>query len=183
MKKNLVLLVLTIIVVVNLFSQPTSIKSVPSVYSSSHASALMFVKRDTIVIECDTIYLINPGRYRLYKALHEATLSDKDSLCSKILKAYQSSLLENETAYDKLLDNNKKLEKTTSDLIIYSQNSLQNVQKTLEFTQITLDQSFKSLELANNYIKKEKWNSVGKKILVGVGGACFGLLLGMLIMK
>lgn len=183
MKKLLFLLVFSAVLATNLFSQSGQFLTVPSDYSTSTKPPLLFVKGDTIRITCDSVYMMNVIRYNFYKNLHKATLAGKDSVCAKLLNAYELRLNEHELAYNKLLDNSKQAEKISLDLISYSQKSLAGTQKTLEFTQATLDQSLKSIDMAHNYIQQEKWNSKGQKLLVGVCGVGVGLLVGVLIMK
>jgi len=183
MKKLIFLFLFSTIMATNLFSQSGNYLSVPSDYCTSTNSPILFVKGDTIRITCDSIYLMNVIRYNFYKNLHKATLTSKDSVCAKLLNAYELRLVEHEQAYSKLLENSKQAEKISLDLIDYSQKSLAGTQKTLEFAQTTLDQSLKSIDIAHNYIKQEKWNSKGQKILTGICGFGVGLLVGVLIMK
>ena len=183
MKKLIFMLIFSTIVATNLFSQSGNFKNVPSGYSTSTGSPLLFIKGDTIQVSCDTVYLMNSMRYHFYKNIHKATLSGQDSVCKKLLNAYELRLIEHEQAYNKLLDNSKQAEKVSQDLIDYSQKSLAGTQKTLEFTQATLDQSLKSIDMAHNYIQQEKWNSKGQKLLTGAVGVGIGLLVGVLIMK
>ena len=159
MKKLFFLIVFSTVAIANLFSQNGRILSVPSDYCTSTASPMLFVKGDTISVTCDSVYLMNVIRYNFYKNLHKATLTSKDSVCAKLLNAYELRLNEHEQAYNKLLDNSKQAEKISLDMINYSQKSLAGTQKTLEFTQTTLDQSLKSIDMAHNYIQQEKWNS------------------------
>lgn len=183
MKKNLALLIICNCLIISLMAQSGSFKTVPSQYSVSTASPLMFVKGDTIWLDCDTAYLVNGIRYNFYKNLHKATLAGSDSVCVKLLNAYERRLVEHEQAYNKLLENSKQAEKVSLDLIDYSQKSLAGTQKTLQFTQATLDQSLKSIDMAHDYIQQEKWNSKGQKLLVGICGVGVGLLVGIIIMK
>lgn len=183
MKKEIFLLFFSITIAANLYGQNKNVNLTSFNYCSSNKSPLMFLYGDTIIIDCDTIYLVNKGRYAFYKNIHEAALSNKDSVSSKLLNAFELRLFEQQNAYDELLNNSKQSEKITLDLINDTQSSLVNTQKTLDYTQQTLDKSLKSLESANDYIKKEKWNSKGKKILAGVGGVGIGLIIGILITK
>jgi ElaB/YqjD/DUF883 family membrane-anchored ribosome-binding protein len=181
--KKCFLFLFAITLATSVLSQDRTVKFVPADYCSSNKSPLVFLKGDTIVADCDTIYLVNKGRYTFYKNIHKATLSNKDSICNKLLNAYELRLSEHQDAYDKLLDNSKQSEKITLDLMSYTQNSLVNTQKTLDYSRETLEQTLKSLALANDYIKKEKWNARGQKLLTGIGGAGIGLLIGILLMK
>ena len=183
MKRLIFVLLFSMVALSELFSQSASFKTIPAEYSVSTKAPLLFTKGDTIKVFTDSIYLMNAMRYNFYKNIHKATLSGKDSVCAKLLNAYELRLVEHEQAYNKLLDNSKQAEKVSQDLIDYSQKSLAGTQKTLEFTQSTLDQSLKSIDMAQNYIQKAKWNSKGQKLLTGLTGAGIGLLLGILIMK
>ena len=183
MKRLISVLIFSMIAMPELFSQSSNFKTVPVEYSTSTKAPLLFIKGDTIRVSTDSIYLMNGMRYNFYKNIHKATLMSKDSVCAKLLNAYELRLVEHEQAYNKLLDNSKQAEKVTQDLIDYSQKSLAGTQKTLQFTQITLDQSLKSIDMAQDYVQKAKWNSKGQKLLTGLTGAGIGLLLGILIMK
>lgn len=183
MKKLFSLILFSAVLVTNLFSQSGKILTVPSDYSTSTKPPLLFIKGDTISISCDSVYMMNVIRYNFYKNLHKATLAGKDSVCNKLLNAYELRLNEHEQAYNKLLDNSKQAEKISLDMINYSQKSLSGTQKTLEFTQATLDQSLKSIDVAHNFIQQEKWNSKGQKLLTGFCGVGIGLILGVIIMK
>ncbi|MFN8135659.1 MAG: hypothetical protein U0Z17_10725 [Bacteroidales bacterium] len=183
MKQTLFLPVVLLCMFTSAFGQSGSFKIVPLQYGTSTSSPLLFTRGDTIKIENDTVYLMNAIRYSFYRNLHKATLAGKDSVCSKLLNAYELRLIEHEQAYSKLLENSKQAEKVSLDLISYSQKSLAGTQKTLEFTQSTLDQSLKSIDMAHDYIQQEKWNSKGQKLLVGICGVGVGLLVGVIIMK
>jgi ElaB/YqjD/DUF883 family membrane-anchored ribosome-binding protein len=160
-----------------------SIKTIPVDYCTSNETPKLLTLGDTIVITCDSVYLINKIRYKFYKEIHLALQKDNNSECKDLLQAYENRLSEHESTYNKLLINSKKTEKISLDLIDYTQKSLENTQKTLDYTQLTLEQSMKSLDQANELIKKEKWNSKGQKLLVGIGGVGVGILVGVLIMK
>ena len=183
MKRLIFVMMFSVILLPELFSQSANFKTVPAEYSLSTKAPMLFTKGDTIKVITDSIYLMNAMRYNFYKNIHKATLSGKDSVCTKLLNAYELRLVEHEQAYNKLLDNSKQAEKVSQDLIDYSQKSLSGTQRTLEFTQSTLDQSLKSIDMAQDYIQKAKWNSKGQKLLTGLTGAGIGLLLGILIMK
>ncbi len=183
MKKLIFLMVFLSASFTDLYSQSNNMKTVSADYVTSTGSPLLFMKGDTILVEPDSVYLMNVIRYNFYKNIHKATLTGTDSVCTKLLKAYELRLTEHEQAYNKLLDNSKQAEKVSLDLISYSQKSLAGTQKTLEFTQTTLDQSLKSIDMAQNYIQQAKWNAKGQKLLTALSGVGIGLLIGILIMK
>lgn len=183
MKRLIFTLIISTMMITELYSQSENLKTIPTEYCTSTSSPLLFVRGDTLTITCDSVYIMNVMRYNFYKNIHKATLSNNDSTCSRLLNAYELRLKEHEDAYNKLLDNSKQAEKVSLDMIAYSQKSLAGTQKTLEFTQTTLDQSLKSIDMAHDYIQQEKWNSKGQKLLTGIAGVGVGLLVGVLITK
>ncbi len=165
-----------------IFSQSNStIHSIGEEYCASTDSPKLFQKGDTLIIDCDSVYIINKIRYKFYKDMHKATVEESDAPCKDILLVYENRLKEHEDAYSKILNNCKKTEQVSLDLIDYTQESLMNTQKSLQYTQQTLDYSIQSLDKANKLIKKEKQASKFEKVLIGIGGAGIGILTGVLI--
>jgi ElaB/YqjD/DUF883 family membrane-anchored ribosome-binding protein len=183
MKKSSIFLVLFTLITFICTAQNNGIKIIPSEYSSSNKSPLKFTLGDTLQINCDTIFIVNKGRYNFYKNIHSAIQNDNDSLCNMLLKAYEIRLQEHEKSFIELLENSRNAEKKALELLAFTQKSLIDVQKTLTDTQNAMDNTRKNLEDANRQIKKERWNSAGKKIMIGVGGVAVGLITGVLIMR
>jgi len=115
--------------------------------------------------------------------MHAAILNENDSTCIMLLNAYEIKLTEHELSFRELLENSRLAEKTTLELLVSTKNSLLNTQNTLESTQIILENTRKNLEIANKHIKKERWNTAGKKIMIGVGGVAVGIITGVLVAK
>jgi hypothetical protein len=103
MKQFLLLPVVLLCLVTSVFGQSGSFKIVPLQYGTSTSSPLLFTKGDTLKIETDSVYLVNAIRYSFYRNLHKATLAGMDSVCTKLLNAYELRLVEHEQAYSKLL--------------------------------------------------------------------------------
>ena len=183
MKKTSIILVLCILINLLSSAQNSGVKIIPTEYSSSNKSPMKFTLGDTLLINCDTVFLVNKGRYNFYKNIHSAILKDNDSTCIKLLESYEIRLIEHEKSFLELLENSRKAEKSALELVTFTQNSLASTQKSLDNTQLTLDNTRKTLEEANRYIKKERWNSAGKKVIIGVGGVAVGIVTGVLIAK
>jgi ElaB/YqjD/DUF883 family membrane-anchored ribosome-binding protein len=183
MKKVIFLLIFTLFLFSIAIAQVSQFKTITTDYSLSTKSPLLINAGDTLLIQCDSVFLINKDRYKFYKNMHAAILNDNDSSCTMLLKAYEIKLAEHELSFKELLENSRLAEKTTSELLAFTKNSLLNTQNTLENIQITLENTRKNLEIANKHIKKERWNTAGKKIMIGVGGVAVGLVAGILIMR
>jgi len=183
MRKILILIQFCLLLSITVLSQNLGIKTIPAEYTTSNITPLMFFAGDTLLINCDTILVMNKGRYQFYKNIHFAIQQDNDSLCRNLLKAYEIRLVDHENSYTKLLKNSHTAEKTAMELVTFTQNSLANTQITLTNTQNTLDKTLKNLQLANEHLKKERWNAAGKKVLIGVGGVAVGIITGVLIAK
>lgn len=150
-------------------------------YCTSNQAPLQLVVGDTLIVACDTMYLINKTRYEFYKSIHQATLQDDDVPCKNLLKAYETRLQEHELSYSKLLANSQKSEQSTLNLIEYTQKSLEDTQKSLLYSQQSLDESMQKLDGANEQIRKAKWNARGQKLMTGIAGLGVGILIGILL--
>ncbi|BAX82535.1 hypothetical protein [Labilibaculum antarcticum] len=183
MKNTLLLLVILTFSCAANAQDYMGLKKSPLQYCTSNQSPLQLLVGDTLVVVCDTMYLINKTRYQFYKSIHQATLQDDGMECKNLLKAYEARLEEHELSYSKLLANSRKTEKTTLDFIEYTQKSLENTQKTLQYSQQSLDYSMQNLDRANELIRKEKWNARGQKLLTGIAGVGVGILVGVLVTR
>jgi ElaB/YqjD/DUF883 family membrane-anchored ribosome-binding protein len=183
MKNTLLLLIILVFSCAAKAQVHMGLKKSPLQYCTSNQSPLQLVVGDTLVVVCDTMYLINKTRYQFYKSIHKATLEDDNMECNNLLKAYETRLKEHESSYAKLLANCRQSEKTSLDLIDYTQKSLENTQKTLQYSQQSLDSSIQKLDRANELIRKEKWNDRGQKLVTGIAGVGVGILLGVLVSR
>ncbi|WP_461643401.1 hypothetical protein [Labilibaculum euxinus] len=183
MKNTLLLLIILAFSCTAGAQEHVGLKKAPLQYCTSNQSPLQLVVGDTLVVMCDTMYLINKTRYQFYKSIHKATLEDDNIECKNLLKAYETRLEEHELSYNKLLANCRKSEKTTLNFIEYTQKSLESTQKTLQYTQQSLDTSMQNLDRANELIRKEKWNATGQKVLTGIAGLGVGILVGVLVTR
>lgn len=159
-----------------------SIKVIPADFSVSTGKPLLFAKNSILRIEADSVYVMNPIRYKFYRDLHQSIFST-DSLsdaCRQVIKSYEQSLTESQKMFDALLENYDKAHNISIELVDRTQASLVQTEKTLELTQIALRNASFSLDQANKSIKQKKWNSIAKKLLVGAGGVGVGVLIGVL---
>ncbi|PKP43612.1 MAG: hypothetical protein CVT95_12055 [Bacteroidetes bacterium HGW-Bacteroidetes-12] len=181
--KKLILLIAFLSIAIISIGQIKSKAIIPSNYCVSEQRPMLFTSGDTIVIECDSIYLMNAKRYAFYKSVHEALLQDDDNVYRELLESYELRLTEHQDTYERLFSNLNLSDKITVDLIGSSQQSLASTQKSISNLQEKLDNSIKNLEIANTIIKDERRKSRNQKILTGVGGAGLGFILGVIFMK
>jgi hypothetical protein len=181
--KKLILLIAFLTIAIISLGQIKSKVIIPSNYCISEQRPLLFTIGDTILVECDSIYMMNAKRYAFYKSVHEAFLKDNDAVYGKLLESYELRLKEHQDTYERLFSNIHQSDKITSDLVDSSQQSLASAKRSIFSLQEKLDVSIKNLELANAIIKDERRKSRNQKILTGVGGAGVGLIVGILIMK
>lgn len=156
---------------------------VPENYCFSEQRPILFTIGDTVIVACDSIYLMNAKRYAFYKSIHEALLLDDDTVYSKLLLSYELRLKEHHDTFERLFKNIDQADITTQNLIDYSQGSLTNTHQNVYDLQEKLDISIKNLELANGIIKDERRKNRNSKALIGIGGTSLGILIGVLIMK
>lgn len=183
MKKTLFILVYILSISAFNLAQNVSFKIIPIEYGTSNKAPIMFISGDILQIDCDTVFVVNKGRYNFYKNIHLALQNDNDSICGKLVKAYEFRLIDREISFQKIIENSRKSEKAALEMLEFTQGTLISTQKTLENTQLNLENTRRNLDIANENLKKARWNSVGNKILIGVGGAAIGLITGVLIMK
>lgn len=181
--KKLILLIAFLSIALISSAQIRSKVTIPSSYCLSEQRPLLFTIGDTILVECDSIYIMNAKRYAFYKSVHEAMINDDDNVYNKLLESYELRLKQHQDSYEKLFSNMHQSDKIASDLIESSQQSLSGTQKNVLELQEKLDMSLKNLEHANAIIKDERRKGRNQKFLAGVGGAGLGLIVGVLIMK
>ncbi|WP_143470501.1 hypothetical protein [Labilibaculum filiforme] len=150
-------------------------------YCTSNETPLQLVAGDTLVVACDTMFLINKIRYEFYKKIHQATLENNSNSCTSLLLAFENRLKDHEASYSQILANSKRSEQISLDIIANTKKSLENTQQSLLANQHSLDEAMVKLERANELIRKEKWNATGQKALTGIAGIGVGILIGVLV--
>jgi hypothetical protein len=159
------------------------LQTIDESYSNSVASPIQFNTGDTILVNCDSIFVINNLRYQFYKSMHLSLRNDADTACMSLLNTYHKRLTENEEAYELLLINTKYYEALTEDMIKDTKTELVRTKDRLQFAQESLGKASEDLKIAQSIIKKEQWKSKGRNLLFGLGGIGIGILTGILITK
>lgn len=139
---------------------------------------------DTLLVSCDSVIVLSNAQYRYLKAVLKAYKDTTEiARYEQLITSYEQSIKTSKADYDKLLANARKTEQASFALIDRSLATLDGTQKILNYTQTSLDQSIKSLEATEKLLKKQRRATIGQKLLVGIGGAGIGLLLGIIAVR
>ncbi len=149
-------------------------------FCSSFDKPLTLLKGQSIAftVPCDTLYIINKGRFNMYDKLHSWILSGKsDSLSNVLLNIHLSMMDSTAVFFKKLNDSNKDLERLAKDMNKYTTTTLTQAQISLNSTMESLDKASKdiaevkeNLDKARKEIRCDRW----KAGIIG-GGAGFVL--------
>ncbi|MBN2348109.1 MAG: hypothetical protein JXJ22_04690 [Bacteroidales bacterium] len=180
MKRFKIVLILLLPCTLYLYGQEKQIFIIPAEYTLSQSQALQFFKGDTLIIQSDSVFLINSSRYNFYRNLHTSILEEKTSVCNELLTTYEKRLAEYSRDYEKLLENCKKTEGAI-DVLQQTRQQLSATEKTLEGTIDLLNSTQQKLDEANKIIESNRKKCRSQKFLTGIAGVGIGLLVGILV--
>ena len=153
--------------------------SIPPEYGFSQSQPLLFFKGDTLIIQSDSVYLINSSRYNFYRNLHRAITVEETGVCSALIESYENRLQEYIRDYETLLENCKKTESSIG-ILQQSRHDLSAAEQTLSEAGRSIEKSGVKLEDVENRIKQYRIQSRRQKILIGLAGGGIGVLVGVL---
>lgn len=145
------------------------------------ARPMLLTGGQQVLIQCDTVYLINKTRFRLYEKARHFILDTDILKYQTALEEYEVQLNKADEAYKNiyqkylLMSGNyeKDLKTTNSDL--------KNVRSELSKAQSEVKSASEDLEKLRKKLSAERWKSLGTKLLYGVGGAVIGITILSLI--
>lgn len=136
---------------------------------------------ENVVILCDTAFVVNKYRMRLYEIAKDMILKNNNQNFSKLIKAYDHTLLVVSNSYDSLLYNYRNLDKLFRISMEENKLTLNNTQKDLEKATITLNNTEKMLNEAVIKLGERDKNSWKKKAVFFGGGLITGILLMLIV--
>ena len=142
-----------------------------------------FFRGDTVILSCDTMYLLNPARFRLYRELHEAIKLDEGQTCKDLILTYEQSLADQEKSYAALLENAQKSDELTRQTLDCTQQELTEINAKMHLVSEQLAESQMELKTAEEKIKKGQKKSNRQKLFFGAGSAVVGLMIGAFIVR
>ena len=146
-------------------------------------SVLRFYKGDTVLITCDTVFLVNTSTYRLYADVFR-NFNSKNSDVRKLAALFDQSkeLYENrihqQTAeyealkkqFDDLVHQSQALVHQTSDKLIAVDNTLNRIDRNISNAQTNIDE-------AKKLIREEMRLGNKQRLKWGIGGLGVGVVI------
>jgi len=155
------------------------------IYFNSFAKPIIAMSGDVVLVNTDSIHLVNNKRFLFYEELRGVIRAEdncNDQIQTVITK-YEVSLERNEQGFNNLLENCNKSSDLTTRLLETTELSLQNTKSLLTDTQTSLAHANDLLAEANKVRKASRRKNTLEKILIGAGGTALGVLVGVLVIK
>ena len=147
-------------------------------FCKADEAPMLVLSGENIVVLCDTAFVINKYRMHLYEVSREMILKNNTQNVTRLIKAYDHTLMIVSGSYDSLLLNYRKLEELFRTSMVDNKLTLNNTQNDLVKATNTLNNTEKML---NDAVKKlgerDKYAWIKKTAFFGVG-----LITGVLIM-
>jgi hypothetical protein len=143
---------------------------------------LPFKAGSIIQTSCDSTYMINNMRFKLYERSVEIIRDKKYvNTCKVLMDNYEQRLAEQNKAFNKLYGDYIKLDSVSHNVIADTKNNLIQVNSTLVKAQTDITSVNVKMDQIKNTINEQRKKSFFDKILYGTGGVAVGILLGLLI--
>jgi hypothetical protein len=137
---------------------------------------------DSVVTNCDSLYLVNSVAANNYlKYLRFVKATQRGAEFQALINLYDRRLAEQDTEYEQLRRSLETMMTTSAETMQRIESNADSVSQSLLLVNQSLTLANDNLALVKQTIKQERWNSVGKKILWGVGGLGLGILIGVLV--
>ncbi len=143
-------------------------------------SPLLLMRHQTFTATCDSMYVINKFRYKLYQQLHRHINSHRN-IEGELLGTCEQSLQSSQQAYDQLLAQYKHSDRLTKKLIDGTSLTLKQVNQTLQHTQAALLEAQQQLAHTQGELRRLRRQQRLQKIGIGLGGLGAGLLAGIIV--
>jgi len=141
---------------------------------------MMAFKGESVLILCDTVYIVNKYRMNLYEIAKETIMNNNQNV-TKLIQAYDRTLFVVSSSYDSLLFNYRKLDELFRTTIQESQQTLNNTRSDLEKATSTLNNTEKMLKEAEIKLDKRDTKSIKRKAVFFGSGLLAGILLMLII--
>jgi len=150
-------------------------------YAASKGKPIVAHDGTIILVQTDSIYLINGVRYRFYGGLRGYLDDSLDFKTEGLILAYEKNLLETDRIFKDLLRNCTENSKMNDMMLRQTRASLSATQATLDLSQKSLLAANGSLADANEQLRKAKKKNLMKTLITGAGGLSIGILIGILV--
>jgi len=152
-------------------------------YTNSFQRPLVAMRGDFVVIETDSIHLVNNQRFLFYEELRgvvEAEDNCNDQI-QEVIAKYEETLRSNEESFNGLLGNCNETKELTDRLLAVTEVSLSDAKALLTETQNQLIDAKASLKEARKAQRASRRKNTLQKALIGGGAAALGILVGVIV--
>jgi len=152
---------------------------VPQSYKGSTETPWLVTSGSQLVVEIDSLYLVNTPRYLFYKRLHDYVRLDSSAaqIYLELVNNYKESADIQKRAIDSLLHINRKSDSLFSNTLSSTSATLVTIDQKLKVAQDSLAHTNVKLEGVKKDIRKMRF----EKFIYGAGGIALGLLTGLLL--
>jgi ElaB/YqjD/DUF883 family membrane-anchored ribosome-binding protein len=156
---------------------------------STSFRAVRGFRGETLLIQCDTVYVLNKPSFKIYHDAYERR-SVIDSIMSLAGKTYfkleqigEEQSKKNEFYYQELLKQFNLLADSSSTFADKNVKKIQNATATLDRASEDIAQAQKLLSETQKLLAQERARRVKRDIGIGIGGVVVGILVGLLVAK
>jgi hypothetical protein len=150
-------------------------------FCMSNLAPVPYLRGTVVKLNCDTAYIINKMRLAKYEAARKFILNSNNRTNRELMERYEAALDEQDKYYKELLKSYGQSDSISQNLIKGTRNDLLGVSTNLKNACSSIDTVNSKLDDVQALIKKQKWESLKQKILVGFGGLGAGILIGIVV--
>jgi flagellar biosynthesis chaperone FliJ len=154
---------------------------------SSGISLYSIYQGDTLLIHCDTAFILNRPTFRLYKNFYDKTRQGNTSF-KGIMDSYESMIHQQDTMlkqkelyYQQLKQQFDSLSGSSLAFMDKTSTSLQGISASLDKATTSLVETQKLLEDSRKMLEEERRKRNSRALKFGIGGAVIGALVAALI--
>ena len=158
-------------------------------YKNSTKKPFFALKGTQLLVETDTVYLVNTLRNSYYQSLQDlktmVETDNADVITLEIIKTYERALDSCQLYYKKLLENAEQTDARSNAFLNKTNETVESVKITLKAADDRLKDADKKLEDANtklndakDLIRRSRMKTILQKILIGVAAALLGFAIG-----
>jgi flagellar biosynthesis chaperone FliJ len=154
---------------------------------SSGTSVYSIYRGDTLLIQCDTAFILNKTTFNVYKKFYDKTRQGSSSF-KGIMESYESMIRQQDTMlktkeiyYQQMKQQFDSLSGSSLAFMDKTSNSLQGISSSLDKATSSLVETQKLLEDSRRMLEEERKKRNSRALKFGIGGVVIGALVAALI--
>lgn len=154
---------------------------------TSGTSVYSIYRGDTLLIQCDTAFILNKTTFNIYKKFYDKTRQGNTSF-KGIMESYENMIHQQdtmlrlkETYYQQLKQQFDSLSGSSLAFMDKTTTSLQGISSSLDKATTSLVATQKLLEDSRKMLEEERRKRNSRALKFGIGGAVIGALVAALI--